>query len=179
MRKWIVDGMSFDDWTRTLAAPAKRRYLWHIVPAGALTFLATRPGPARVAAQEATAKDCLKPGKDCKRSNQCCSGLCRRRKCRRAPGQGSCTREQNQCVDGTNGTDCGIASDGNICLCLVTRRGRSFCANTLQSQCFPCTNDRECVSVTGPGSACFRARPPICIGCTDEGGFCAPRCSGG
>ena len=34
-----------------------------------------------------------------RRGDQCCSGVCRRKRCRTAPNQGTCTIRQNQCVD--------------------------------------------------------------------------------
>ncbi len=119
---------------------------------------------------QATAAGCLQEGEDCRRGRQCCSGLCKRRRCRRAPDQGICTIRKNTCRDG-NGTLCGMSGPAG-CFCHVTTRGTSFCGAGLACRAGgACTRDSDCDAVFGPGSACVRG----CCGDTGGGG-CVARC---
>lgn len=160
-----MDGECFDLMTKTLVGGrTSRRRVLRGLAASALGLALSRLGLAETAAQEAGAtaqSGCRKETKDCRRDNQCCSGVCRQKTCRRAPNQGTCTIRKNVCTTGaSDGTRCGIASEEDECHCAVTTSGASFCAGL--GTCVACTSDADCTAVTGPGSACLRPGDRCC-----------------
>lgn len=129
----------------------------------------------------AAAARCVPGNEACGQPRQCCSGICRRGKCRRSRGRGICTVADDSCRGPFARCDDGT---GDFCLCVVTTRGASFC--TGGGVCARCRNDKECVAVTGPGSRCTRcAGPAIGAGplptlpdCRSVGGTaCEPPCA--
>jgi hypothetical protein len=171
---------NFDAWTRLLVSRQPRRRVWRGLAGGALAALLPHFGkPLPAAARETAAKRCLKEGKSCKRGTQCCSGVCRKKKCRRATGQGLCTIRQDLCRTSQPGPGCGVDDGGGPCFCHVTAAGASFCASAFETECFPCAANGDCADVTGPDSACIRTLgTPFCDdSCPEQGAFCARPCT--
>jgi hypothetical protein len=173
-----MDGNRFDNLVKTMSVdpPSRRRVVAGLIGA-ALVGVAGPRSIELAAAQEATARGCLNEGRSCTRGKQCCSGLCKGRKCRRAPGQGTCNGE-NTCRVGVL-TRCSL--DPN-CFCLITTRGASFCGDFAAATCSPCAGNSDCAAITGPGSACIRfdgRNDPDCD-CRKQGSntACMPPCSG-
>jgi len=153
----------FDAMTKIAAAAYSRRLLLGGLAGGPLAALLGRAGEA----QEASRRNgrCLQEKKDCKRDNQCCSGRCRgkqsQKKCRRVPGQGTCTTDRNLCRVGFEAAAC----NGNpACGCGVTTRGTAFCATL---GCGPaCDSDADCAGAAGygPGAVCISLAGSFCAG---------------
>jgi hypothetical protein len=169
----IMDAPQFDRLVRQIAGAASRRQALRLLAGGALGLLAGLPSGAVATAQVEAASSCLKQGKDCKRGNQCCSGLCHRKQCRRAPGQGICTIRNDACRENDADKVCGGAGF-NLCGCFVTAAGRSFCGSGQVDDAQACANDGECVTRLGDGARCVRGGPsdcpatPVCRrSCTD------------
>lgn len=171
-----MDDRHFDALTRAVAATmASRRGALRVLAGGGLGLVLTRFVAGGREVREAAAKSCLKERKRCKRDGQCCSGICKKRKCRRAPTQRTCTIRKNVCESGAAGTECGITNGGDPCACVVTTSGASFCGDTASSECVPCLGSGDCAVVAGPGSACVRA-VGACL-CNDGSEtFCLPPC---
>jgi hypothetical protein len=88
---------------------------------------------------------------DCGPNRICRNGAC-------VPDPGTCTTGQNFCQN-TRTASC---DDRLGCDCFVTASGTSFCG--LSGFCSNCSRDDDCVSVTGPGSACVDTTGDSC-GC--------------
>lgn len=101
----------------------------------------------------ATHAGCRHVGKRCHKSKQCCSGICKRKKCR-AHDAGICQADQNSCNSTNTLFSCG--ADGvNDCYCFITTGEASFCgASRLTSNW--CTRDEECEATDGAGAACVQ-----------------------
>jgi hypothetical protein len=161
-----MDEHTFDATARWLARHGSRRAALRL-GVGVLAAV-----PALLAPGGTTAA-CRKPGKECSRGQQCCSGLCKGGRCRSAPGQGTCTIAADVCA----GTGVGCVA-GQPCSCFVTSRGAAFCGARFDNVCSSCREDADCEFVTGPGSACVR-RTGVCGCLDDDRGFthrCVPRC---
>ena len=146
-----MDAHRFDTLTRTMAATGSRRWalrgLAGAAAAGALALVGVRGAAAA----------CQVNGTRCTSGDACCSGLCKKKQgtnkkfCRQAPGQGTCTVEQNVCA-GTGGS-----CNGADCACFVTAAGRSLCGDLtagidVVTACGECPNGKVCVR--GGGSGC-------------------------
>jgi hypothetical protein len=136
-----MDGQAFDAVVQRVAQAASRR---GVLRAGA-GALAVTLGFARA---EATHFTCLHVGKRCRSKSQCCSGICKRHKCR-GHDKGICKAGQDSCL-GT--VVCGAAS-GVICYCFVTTGKAPFCG-LIGGTASTCTRDEECVATKGEGAAC-------------------------
>jgi hypothetical protein len=114
---------------------------------GALGGLLTVFGAPR---SEAAHFDCGHLGERCQGDTQgnaqCCSGICKRHRCR-AHDRGICKVGQNAC--GTTEMNCGVNGTGS-CFCFVTTGKAPFCGG--DSVVFACTRDEQCVPVKGAGS---------------------------
>ena len=158
-----MDANRFDALTRTMTATGSRRWALRALAAtaasGALALLGVRGAGAA----------CRANGTRCTSGAACCSGLCKKnrrtgkKECRRAPGQGTCTVEQNIC---TGASSC----NGADCVCFVTAAGRSLCADVaagldIVTACGECTGGKVCVR--GGGSNC----PGVAFACVTP---CAP-----
>jgi hypothetical protein len=150
-----MDGESFDAVVQRVSVMASRR---GVLRAG-LGALAMTLG---VAEARATHFTCRHVGSRCKQASQCCSGICKRHKCR-AHDTGTCKAGQDACVTGLE--VCGAAS-GVICNCFVTTGKASFCGLNGATPS-TCTRDEECVTAKGEGAAC--------VACGDAT-FCVARC---
>ena len=163
----------FDALTQQFARIGSRRKVLRTLAGGALAVVLARTGMTEAAAQDAAAAPCLREGKACQRANQCCSGVCRRGKCRTAPGQGTCTIRRDTCRL-TGGIGLGPTCNGvQGCECIRTKTGAALCREKLIG-CFSCFDDQDCVTKVGPGAKCIAAGP-----CGDPcgiGDFCAAPC---
>ncbi len=171
-----MDEERFDALARTLAdGVSSRRRVLRMLMGGGFGLALNRINPTDTASKEleTARKGCRKERRDCRRDNQCCSGSCVRGTCRRAPGQGTCTVEKDSCRAGRT-LQCNTNPD---CACVVTARGASFCGNSEESMCAPCTNNADCAEVTGVGSVCVRTGGDFC--CGDLGSACIRPCGAG
>jgi hypothetical protein len=150
-----MDQRRFDSLTRTIArTPSRRDVLRGLAALG--IGLGTSRLPAPVGATHFT---CRHVGKRCNGGSSCCSGICRRHRCR-AHDTDRCKASQDSC---TSLVGCGDGSA--ICLCHVTTGKAAFCA--LNGLSGTCSRDEECVATKGEGAACI-----FCNGV----GQCAARC---
>jgi hypothetical protein len=114
--------------------------------------------------REAAAHDCKNLNAKCKRSQKCCSGVCRGRKGRKrckAHDTGGCPRGQDACA----GSDACTTSTGNPGHCATTSGNAGYCVFGAPN-CRVCTHDDECRPQFGPRAACLR-----CASCP-EGTAC-------
>ena len=163
-----MNASHFDALTRSLTgmASSRRRLLTGMAGSALGAAIATA---LRAPEAAATIVSCVPVRKRCKRSSQCCSGLCRGpkgKKTCRAHNVGTCTATQNFCSSSTD--LCG----GGLCGCLRTTGGASFCSRG--GTLIDCTKDAECVeALDTPGAACV-----VFAGsdCTPEGNRCALPC---
>ena len=155
-----MDADHFDALARSLSmAASSRRRLLAGLAGSALAAVATAVG---IAATEATHFDCRHVGKRCNGGAQCCSGICKRHKCR-AHDKGICTAAQDSC--GLAPVECG-ANGAADCLCYVTSGGASFCGGD-STIVIACREDKECETIHGAGAACIPCGPNM---------FCVARC---
>jgi hypothetical protein len=147
-----MDAIRFDRLTATFARHATRRTALALLSGLGLSGLLIQDAQAACAAN----------GLRCGRSGDldCCSGKCvrkrgtRRKFCRAAADQGTCTIEQNGCGGSA------ICNGDSTCACYITRSGASFCGAAVGAggnwDCVVCKLDRDCQSVTGKGLRCIR-----------------------
>ena len=110
----------------------------------------------------ARAGTCRPFGSTCKRSRQCCSGLCKGRKkmtCR-AHDTGGCQPGEGDCDILVTCT----TSEGLEGRCYTTTGDAGFCGFT--GDCMVCQRDADCQAVYGPRTACIAD----CFFCPDTGG---------
>ena len=162
-----MDSVHFDRLARTFGQFRSRRQALRGPAGAALGGLLARFRADGAGAQGA----CLENGQRCGgERGTWCSGLCkrksgsRRKLCQPAVGQGTCTVEQDGCVDGST-----CNGDPINCRCSITTRGHSFCRSG--SVCMACKQDAECEGAMGPGSKCVR-----CPGCFGFDTLCARPC---
>ena len=153
-----MDRQRFDALLMSLADESlPRRTVLRLVVAAPLAGLLARVG----AGQRATAASCRQNAKPCDRGNQCCSGVCRgrrdRKKCRPAPGQGTCTILKDTCEIGGQAAACDPELNAT-CVCFIRPNGAAFCADPTTFDCLPCA---ECPT----GTTCVRARNGLCVSC--------------
>jgi hypothetical protein len=159
-----VDASTFDRLTVTIAERTTRR--------AALALLSTI-GFGTLLVEEARAQTCLANGERCDPKvspNGCCSGRCPRKKkrCRPAFKQDTCTVEDNVCTS-TGNFSCGPNDD---CLCRLTIDGQSFCSTG--NDAVDCTTHKECEQRLGNGSRCCPLGD-LCSG-GGTGNECAQKC---
>ncbi len=102
---------------------------------------------------------CVNVGNACKRSGQCCSGICTgkqgKQRCR-AHDQSTC-QPGPVCNAGDDVPCLTVAGDVGTCLTTTGRAG--YCSGG--GGCFACTRDTDCVPICGPQAACLAC--PDCI----------------
>jgi hypothetical protein len=149
------------------------------MPRRSLLSLLAALGLGGLVAGDVAADDvCLADGERCGGATDlpCCSGWCKRKPgsrkkvCKAAPDQGTCTVAQNDCGGS------GSCNGDPKCACYVTTRGASFCGagvgTGLNWDCVVCERDRDCEKVTGKGSRCI----PCAATCQPGLNLCAQPC---
>jgi hypothetical protein len=117
-----VDADRFDRLTIAVAKRTTRRTALALLSGLGLSGLLVQDAQAQ----------CGNNGSRCQKSDDCCSGRCKRKRgtgkkfCRSAPDQGICTIASDYCP-GTF-TICGSAQDDSICYCFRRPNGASICA---------------------------------------------------
>ncbi len=98
---------------------------------------------------------CKNVGKWCRRSTQCCSGICRGGKVRRCKPHdtGGCRSGQQSEACGGGNVDCTTGA-GLAGTCETTTGNAGFCFRS--GDCFRCRKDADCKSFRGPRVACVR-----------------------
>jgi hypothetical protein len=154
-----MDSGTFDRWTRRVAKPPRsRRGLLRLGVGGSLGLL----GVGTVA-DDALA--CVKTGTDCKRGKphgNCCSGTCKRGRCRRTPDAKGC-----QVTSGDICRNQGESCPNNLAgLCVKLDTGKPFCAEA--GGCQVCTSSADCTTL--PNGRCV-TNCPRCQGTSNQGCF--------
>ncbi|MCC7024100.1 MAG: hypothetical protein IT338_14850 [Thermomicrobiales bacterium] len=140
-----MDSEGFDALTRTTMLSSSRRGALVGFALGALGFL-------RSSGDVAAVLGCKSAGKRCRKSAECCEGICKGKKKRRR-----CRRRV--CKPGQTFNECGGVSltctsvEGNLGTCATTTSNKGYCASGVY--CIPCTTDADCVSHCGPHAACL------------------------
>jgi hypothetical protein len=168
-----MDTEQFDRFVVALSRRTQRRSVLSLFTALGITGLMG----GQVAAQT-----CLANGARCGRATDptCCSGWCKRkhgsrkRFCKAAPDQGTCTIASNWCA-ATGSQPCD--ADGVSCLCYVSSRGYSVCAR-YPEDCYACETDADCEKRPGvgqPGDHCVQCAD--CAGAGTNNRACVRRCT--
>lgn len=160
-----MDLSRFDTLVRTLGTTSSRRTVLRALVGVVLA------GLGLVGAERAGAAGCRAVGKPCSRKRQCCSGVCKRSRCR-AHNVGTCDASTSPCGAPACNNRAG-------CSCFITTGGATFCSAADQ-QCANCVRDNDCVASMGPGAACvdFANGGAICgSSCAPSHRACAPACA--
>ena len=116
-----MDAARFDRLTVTVAHRATRRSALALLSALGLGALREDGTAALV---------CFSNGVSCLQSDDCCSGLCKKKRhshmkfCRAAPGQGICSIAEDYCGSASSTLACGSTE----CECARRMNGASVCA---------------------------------------------------
>lgn len=145
-----MDGERFDRVTKILTTTVRRREALAGFLGGAIA-LSRRP---EVQANHLV--ECKDVGARCRNGDKCCSGICRRKKCR-AHDVGTCKPGQDNCASLQGDHSC----NGGSCLCYTTTGGARFCGNSSEEYCpagftTGCVRDPDCGI---PGAACVNSGP--------------------
>ena len=157
-----MDSARFDRLAMTIGRRTTRRAALRLLGAALGTALSMR---ARDDAG-ATHFGCRHWKEGCKRSEQCCSGICWRKKCR-AHDTGGCRLADNFCAGGEDNR----CQPG--CLCNITTGKAPHCGSTVFCPAVECQRDADCGE---PGAACI---PHVnCQGCGNPAtqNFCQRPC---
>jgi hypothetical protein len=184
-----MDPLRFDELSRRMGLRSPRRPLVSALAGGVLGLTAMRP--LQVAARKGKHKHktkkekpnafgCLEVGDDCKRGDQCCSGICEgkngKRRCR-AHDTGPCDQKTPGFCEsvGPAGTRCKNQAN---CFCLRTTAGSHVCGTSLApSACAECKKDADCVAQGfPPGTTCAVFSEGNCAGLCEEGTACIAPC---
>lgn len=142
-----MDGITFGHWTKRLVGSASsRRGLLRLGLGGGLGLL----GFAQIAVEVSA---CRRTGKPCdkrKRNGNCCSGTCRRGKCRTTPGAFGCKVGQDICEG--EAVQCPDNPDGQ---CVMLDSGKPFCYEA--AGCDGCLSNADCT--TFPNGRCVTNCP--------------------
>lgn len=159
---------SFDVLARSLASDnLSRRQALKLV-GGAL--LGSMLGLLGSETAYATHFGCRHVGNRCRRGSQCCSGRCRKGRCR-AHNTGNCPAQQDPCPSTTS---CTPEGGSTACTCFQTTGGARFCGGSFV--CFACTEDTFCEQQLGRGAACVVNCPGSF--CRGQGQSSAAHCMG-
>jgi hypothetical protein len=123
---------------------------------------------------------CLEVGDPCKRADQCCSGICKKKKCR-AHDTGTCKQDGPEiCViDPPPALTC---NNDATCRCFRTTAGSIVCAQFINNElnCIDCARDDDCVAEGfPPGTVCAPLSTGICAGQCEGGIACLIPCGAG
>ena len=139
-----MDGHSFDRITTLLATGIPRRAALRALVGVALAGVLTRLGLGGAAAA------CKKKGKPCDTDNDCCSNICKARKCRCRKNGATCAGSKQCC--------------SSFCLTQEANAGPTCCVPNDE----PCGQDSDCCQNVANPAACENDR---C--CAGEGRPCA------
>jgi hypothetical protein len=153
-----MDAAHFDRLTRSLAVPSPRRTILAGLVGLRGGLASSRNAHAARNHRKRKKKKitrnafgCVNVGGFCRRASQCCSGICRKQRCR-AHDTAGCPAEADQCA----GT---IVSCGAGGRCFRTTGEASFCGG--EGDCVVCQTDAQCVRRGfGTGAACV-----VCATC--------------
>jgi len=121
---------------------------------------------------------CAADGASCLQSDDCCSGLCKKKRhspkkfCRAAPGQGICTIAEDTCGP-TVSIECGNPN----CQCARRANGASVCANIPDFRCAfqgDCTNAKCRTALQNKKAFCGLSSGGT--GCCEGAGVCLLPC---
>jgi hypothetical protein len=106
---------------------------------------------------------CVNVGDFCRKSGQCCSGLCRGKRgkqtCRaHDTGDGCRAGDQTDSCGGAGVVRCTTATGEANGLCNTTTGNAPYCSSEAfgSFRCTACTKDAECREHCGPAAACIR-----------------------
>jgi hypothetical protein len=160
-----MDADRFDALTRSLASAAlSRRRLLTGMAGSAVGAVAATLGFADASASHYA---CVHIGKRCGNSDQCCSGVCKRKRCR-VHDKGGCSLSDNFCAGGKDNR----CKPG--CICNNTTGNAPHCGGSAFCPAVECQRDADCGE---PGAACI---PPVnCQGCGNPAtqNFCQLPCT--
>ncbi|MDQ3693934.1 MAG: hypothetical protein M3464_09935 [Chloroflexota bacterium] len=143
-----MDALHFDQWTKEVVARAgSRREMLRLGLGGGLAALVFGRAAGAVAACRGTGKQCDKN----KQNGGCCSGTCKKGKCRRTPGAAGCTVDSGDSCVGQH-AQCPNNPDG---FCIRLDNGKPFCYQA--GVCAPCTSDASCT--LRPNGKCLMTCP--------------------
>jgi hypothetical protein len=166
-----MDPQRFDTVARLLSLGAPRRRLLAGFALSPLAGLAAGRSLDDVAARKTRKPKkpkpnvfgCLDVGKTCKRSEQCCSNVCKgkrgKKRCR-AHDTGGCAAGHS--VFGDDIVPC-ESSSGETGRCGTTTGNAGYCVGG--GDCRPCRSDVDCQALCGPRAACVLS-PEGCSGVT-------------
>ena len=161
-----MDVQHFDAITKAWGSMPRRRLLRGLA-GSALGVLPVTLGAAQTGA---THFGCLDVGQHCKDQSQCCSGRCKRHRCR-AHNVGRCTAAKDFCLTGK--ATCG----GGSCFCYPTTGGANFCSQG-SGICMACSKDAQCaVALNSPSAACVESNHGSCSCSGGFATFCALPCT--
>jgi len=160
-----MDGVQFDRLTKWLVdRPTSRRGLLRLGVGGGLAALGFGMAD-EVSACRRTGKSCIEG----RRNGDCCSGTCRRGKCRTTPGAFGCKVGQDICQG--EAVPCPDNPDGQ---CVMLDSGKPFCYEA--AGCEGCASHADCT--TFPNGRCI-TNCPACAPPSASGIACAyPEFSG-
>jgi hypothetical protein len=170
-----MDAGRFDGLVRSLHDAVSRRAAFRAL--GGVVTLLGLPGRDNASAKKRKRKKkkvkrnsfgCVNVGDFCRKNGQCCSGLCKRRKCEPHDAD-VCEAEDDICKG--NAASCTTATN-NKGDCGRTTGNASYCGG--EGDCFPCKKDADCIPICGPLAACVvcesecaEAGGTACFGPTD------------
>jgi hypothetical protein len=119
---------------------------------------------------------CLSVGNACRSAEQCCSGICERKKCR-LHGAGTCDQKaQDFCAVSEPDVAQTLCDGSQSCVCVRTTAGSHFCGGPT-SACADCQTDSNCEALGFPtGSACAPFTEGRCAGACEHDTACLVPC---
>lgn len=147
--------LRFDHWTKRIATSTRsRRGLLRLGLGGGAAALLFSQGAEEALACRRTRKPCAKN----KKNGNCCSGTCRKGKCRPTRGAAGCTVNQDVCAAGIT-ERCPSNPKG---FCIKLDNGKPFCYE--DGRCAPCATNADCTEQ--PDGKCLTS----CRFCNEKSG---------
>ncbi|MGH2616265.1 MAG: hypothetical protein ACRDJC_13555 [Thermomicrobiales bacterium] len=154
-----MDAFRFDHLARAFAGARSRRHILAALAVGLVGQIgddsSTLAGPG-----------CKNVGRKCRRSKQCCSGICKGKK---GNLQKRCkAHDSGGCQGGSHPSGCGgssvscTTSAGTPGVCATTTGNAGYCLGS-GLVCTTCQKDADCRSFCGEAAACVRC-PSDCAG---------------
>jgi hypothetical protein len=144
-----MDGMRFDRWTKTLTGGVRsRREALRLALGSGIAAAAFGRAPGAAFACRRNRKRCARN----QANGNCCSGTCKRGKCRPTPGAKGCTVEMGGC---RTFNECPRNPDGT---CTLLDNGKPFCVEF--SRCEACASHDDCPVFEGIRGKCATSECP-------------------